>query len=189
MDTFVRPFKNGLLGVVAHVVDPAAGTPPPATVVMTAPAHALGKGDGETDGDGDCDAPPGDTATEDDAEVDADALRLTDNGDERNETVVDGDTESPGVSDGDWLRSSVGDGSALAEGPATWHVNTRRIRWFELSATNTEPARSAARLLSEPNLAEAPTPSEYPQVSLPARNCVTPVATDVMLRRQNEISI
>ena len=82
MDTFVRPFKNGLLGVNAHVVDPAAGTPPPANVVMTAPEHTFGDGDGDDkretlgDGESDCDtlagviASPGDAQTEDDAEVD-----------------------------------------------------------------------------------------------------------------------
>ncbi len=81
LDTLAGPLKNGLLGVNAHVVDPAAGTPPPANVVMTAPEH-FGDGDGdnerETLGDGESDsdtlagiiASPGDAQTEDDADVD-----------------------------------------------------------------------------------------------------------------------
>ncbi len=82
METLAGPSKNGLLGVNAHVVDPAAGTPPPANVVMTAPEHTFGDGDGdderETLGDEESDsdtlagviASPGDAQTEDDADDD-----------------------------------------------------------------------------------------------------------------------
>jgi hypothetical protein len=79
VDTFVRPLKNGLLGVVAHVADPTAGTPPPATVVMTAPAHVLGDGDGHN-------------ARDDDALTECDA-----DGDDEGKTEGDGVADKHGV--------------------------------------------------------------------------------------------
>jgi hypothetical protein len=102
VDEFAGPSEKGLLGVNAHAVDPAIGTPPPANVVMAAPAQEVGDGDGERealgDGDGDGDGV-------------ADELAVVD---ELGDTDTNGVAEPLTVADSATLRVTLGEAESDA---------------------------------------------------------------------------